>query len=83
MNSRAQSPEFLLDNPEHVSELVEAFKERQIEFAIFDVFNVMHSADENDNTQMRTVLRQLSAIQTQAGCGIGVVHHFTRQRTAQ
>jgi putative DNA primase/helicase len=78
VNSRAQSPEFLLDNPEHVSELVEAFKERQIEFAVFDVFNVMHGADENDNTQMRAVLRQLSAIQTRAGCGIGVVHHFNK-----
>jgi hypothetical protein len=57
---------------------VRAFRHRGIEFAIFDVFNVMHAADENDNTEMRRVLRQLSRIQAEVGCGIGVVHHFNK-----
>ena len=78
INTRQQSAELMLDDEEQVRELVSAFKQRQIEFAIFDVFNVMHGADENDNTEMRRVLRQLSKIQTEVGCGIGVVHHFNK-----
>ena len=35
VNSRKQSPELMLDNPEHVSEIVSEFKAREIEFAIF------------------------------------------------
>ena len=81
INSRAQTPELMLDQPEQVAELITVLKDRQIEFAIFDVFNVMHAADENDNTQMRQVLRQLSAIQTAVGCGIGVVHHYNKATT--
>ena len=78
VNTRQQSAELMLDNEEQVCELVDALKQRQIEFAIFDVFNVMHAADENDNTEMRRVLRQLSKIQADVGCGIGVVHHFNK-----
>jgi RecA-family ATPase len=81
VNTRSQSSEFLLDNPEQWQELVDALKERQIEFVVFDVFNVCHGADENDNTQMRAVLRQLSAIQTSVGCGIGVIHHYSKAET--
>jgi RecA-family ATPase len=81
VNSRQQTPELMLDQPEQVAELIAALKDRQIEFAIFDVFNVMHAADENDNTEMRQVLRQLSAIQTAVGCGIGVVHHYNKATT--
>jgi hypothetical protein len=37
-----------------------------------------HAANENDNQEMRTVLRQLSLIQSKIGCGIGVVHHYNK-----
>jgi hypothetical protein len=78
VNTRQRSAELMLDNEEQAYELVSALKQRQIEFAIFDVFNVLHTADENDNTEMRRVLRQLSKIQAEVGCGIGVVHHFNK-----
>jgi hypothetical protein len=78
VNTRQQTREFFLDNSDQWAELVDALKRRQIEFAIFDVFNVMHGADENDNTEMRNVLRQLSGIQAEVGCGIGVVHHYSK-----
>lgn len=68
----------MVDNPEQVAELVQALKAKRIEFAVFDVFNVLHAADENDNTEMRAILRQLSSIQAQVGCGIGVVHHLNK-----
>ena len=78
VNSRAQTPELMLDNPEQVENLKDALKRRGIEFAIFDVFNVMHAADENDAQEMRAVLRELSRIQAEVGCGIAVVHHFNK-----
>jgi RecA-family ATPase len=48
------------------------------ELAIFDVFNVMHAVDENDNSEMRAVVRQLSLIQAKIGCAIAVVHHYNK-----
>jgi RecA-family ATPase len=81
INSRQQTPEFMLDQPDQVAELVAALRDREIEFAIFDVFNVMHAADENDNTEMRGVLRFLSQIQADTKCSIGVVHHFNKAET--
>lgn len=53
INTRQQTPEFRLENDDQLSEIIEAMSRRRIEFAIFDVFNVLHSADENDNTEMR------------------------------
>lgn len=48
------------------------------EFAIFDVFNILHTADENDNSEMREVLRRLSRIQAELKCGICVLHHYSK-----
>lgn len=78
VNSRRESSELMLDNPEQMSELLAALKLVRPRFAIFDVFNVLHAADENDNQEMRGILRQLSTIQAEIGCGIGVVHHYNK-----
>ena len=78
VNSRRETAELMLDNPSQMAELMSALKTIRPQFAIFDVFNVLHSANENDNQEMRTVLRQLSAIQAEIGCGIGVVHHYNK-----
>ena len=45
---------------------------------ILDVFNILHGADENDNTEMRKVLEELNRIHREIGCGVGVVHHFNK-----
>jgi hypothetical protein len=71
----------MLDNSEQLEQVIEAMKRRRVEFAIFDVFNVVHAADENDKTEMRAVLRQLSHVQSEVGCGIGVVHHYSKSET--
>lgn len=78
VNSRKQSPELMLDNPEQLAELLEALKTLQVEFCIFDVFNVMHVQDENDAQEMRAVLRQLSRVQSEVGCNCGVLHHWNK-----
>jgi RecA-family ATPase len=78
INSRRESAELMLDNAQQMAELLEALRQVRPRFAIFDVFNVLHCADENDAQAMRSVLRQLSTIQVEIGCGIGVVHHFNK-----
>jgi hypothetical protein len=80
-NTRAQSPQLLLDNEEQVEEMMNALHTFKPEFVIFDVFNVLHCADENDNSEMRDVLRRLSRIQAEVKCGIGVVHHYNKNET--
>jgi hypothetical protein len=78
VNSRAQTAAFSLDNPEQLADMVRALRSREIEFAIFDVLNVLHGADENDAQQMRAVMQKLSLIQTEAGCSVAVVHHLNK-----
>lgn len=78
VNSRKQSAELMLDNSEQMTELLAALKILEAEFCIFDVFNVLHVADENDAQEMRTVLRQLSRIQSEIGCACAVVHHWNK-----
>jgi putative DNA primase/helicase len=78
VNSREQSSELMLDDNEQLAELMTAMEQFRPELAIFDVFNVMHAADENDNSEMRAVVRQLSLIQAKIGCAIAVVHHYNK-----
>lgn len=78
VNSRRQSTELMLDNPAQMAHLMAELKTLRPRFAIFDVFNVLHAADENDNQEMRSVLRQLSLLQAEIGCGIGVIHHYNK-----
>jgi hypothetical protein len=78
LNTRAQTASLMLDNPGDVRAIIEELKHHRAEFAIFDVFNVLHGKDENDNQEMRQVLQQLSRIQTDSKCAIGLVHHFNK-----
>jgi AAA domain/CHC2 zinc finger len=81
INTRVQSPQLLLDDEQQLTELMEAMRAFNPEFVIFDVFNVLHTADENDNSEMRIVLSQLSRIQAEIKCGIAVIHHFNKSET--
>jgi hypothetical protein len=78
VNSREQSPEFRLDRPELLTPMIVELKRVEPEFVILDVFNVLHSSDENDNTEMCAVLEELNRLRREAGCSIGVVHHFSK-----
>ena len=78
VNTRAQCPELMLDNDEQLQKLIRALKRFSPEFVIFDVFNVFHAKDENDNSEMRAVLRQLLKVQAEVGCSVGVVHHYNK-----
>jgi hypothetical protein len=78
VNSREQSAEFYLDVAEFLDPMISELKLFKPEFLLLDVLNVMHTADENDNTEMRKVVSQISKIQSQVGCQVGVTHHFTK-----
>jgi hypothetical protein len=79
VNTQMQSPLLLLDDEAQFTELMDAMRSFKPEFAIFDVFNVLHTADENDNSEMRAVLRQLSRIRDEIGCGVLMIHHYNKQ----
>ena len=78
VNSKQQSPDYRLDIDELHREMIVELKARGIQFAILDVLNVLHSADENDNQEMRVILQKINEIQKETGCQIGVVHHFSK-----
>lgn len=82
VNTRQQTPSLMLDKPGEMAELVGAIKQRGIEFVILDVLNVLHAADENDNTQMAAVLQKVKSIQRDTGASIGILHHYSKNDSA-
>lgn len=78
VNTRLQTPTFLLSDDLQVCRLIEEFRREKIEFACFDVFRKLHNEDENDNQSMSKVLDQLTRIQNEAGCAIALVHHTSK-----
>jgi 5S rRNA maturation endonuclease (ribonuclease M5) len=78
VNSKDQSPQFKLDVPEQLAEMMSALKALKPDFVILDVLNILHSADENDNTEMRKVLDHANLISTEVKCSICVLHHFNK-----
>ncbi len=78
VNSREQSPLFKIDVDELFTPMIGELKAVKPEFVILDVFNVLHSADENDNTEMRVVLDHVNRLQREVGCAVAVIHHFNK-----
>jgi hypothetical protein len=78
INSRRQTPSFFLDNAADVAEMIQAIKERNLELVLLDVFNVIHGADENDNSEMVKIMAQVRKIQDESGAAIGIIHHFSK-----
>jgi hypothetical protein len=78
VNSREQSPVFRLDEPDFLTPMIMELRAVKPEFVVLDVFNILHGADENDNTEMRGVLEELNRLHREIGCAVGVVHHFNK-----
>lgn len=78
INTRQQSASLMLDDAQQLAELIASMKAKRIEFCILDVLNVLHDADENDNTEMRRVLTRVSQIRTEVGCQVCIVHHSVK-----
>lgn len=77
-NTRAQSDTFSLQNQMDVQEIIEAFKDKGIEMAFFDVFRRLWEGDENDNREVAKVLAVLTRIQTECNCSVALVHHLNK-----
>ena len=77
-NTRAQSDTFSLQSPVDVQEIIDAFKDKGIEMAFFDVFRRLWDGDENDNREVAKVLAVLTRIQTETGCSVCLVHHLNK-----
>lgn len=78
INSRRQSKQFFLENPTLVARMVAALHKAKPELLILDVFNRLHTSDENDAAQMSRVLQVLTDIQGELGTAICLVHHFNK-----
>jgi hypothetical protein len=79
VNTREQSKDLMLDNDEQLAGLIQALQAKNIEFCILDVLNVLHDADENDNSEMRRVLTRVSQIRKDVGCQMCIVHHSIKE----
>jgi hypothetical protein len=77
-NTRSQSETFSLQNQMDVQEIIDAFKDKGIEIAFFDVFRRLWEGDENDNKEVAKVLAVLTRIQTEVGCSVCLVHHLNK-----
>jgi RecA-family ATPase len=80
INTRQQSETFMLDDVGQVGQMIEQLKRHRVEFAILDVFNRMHSKDENDAQEMTGVMAKLTEIQTRAKCGLALIHHYNKTK---
>jgi hypothetical protein len=80
VNGRGAHPSVMLDRPDDVSALIAQLKKQQTEFLIFDVMRVLHSAEENDSTEMQAkVINPLNRIAEEVGCSICMIHHSAKE----
>lgn len=78
VNSKDQSPQFRLDEPTQLAEMLEALRQVKPELVILDVLNVLHSAEENDNTEMRKVMDCADLMHRDLRATVGILHHFAK-----
>lgn len=78
LNTRAQTATLSLENKREVTEIIEALKQRKVEFAVFDVFRSLWTGNENDAQETGKVLEVLRRIQREAGCACALLHHLRK-----
>jgi RecA-family ATPase len=81
INSKRETPRFSLDNPGEFKALIADLKRVGAEFVALDVFNKMHTQDENDNSKMRTVLDKIDRIYEETGAQVCILHHLNKGDT--
>ena len=82
INSKRETPRFSLDNPAEFKALIADLKRIEAEFVILDVFNKLHSQDENDNSKMRIVLDKIDRIYAETGAQVCTLHHWNKSAEA-
>lgn len=80
-NTHEQKSSFSIESDADVEEVVTRIKQESIEFCIFDVLNILHSADENSNTAMTQVMKRFDYIRQQTGVDLAIIHHDKKDST--
>jgi hypothetical protein len=70
-----------LTNDNDFALIAQAVEDKRPDIVIFDPVINFSSADENDNGQVRTLLRRIDALGEKFGCAMALVHH-TRKNVA-
>ena len=74
-NTRDQSRTFYLENDSDCETAIKWIKQKEIEFAIFDVLNLLHAANENSNTEMTAIMKRISNIRDETNISLALIHH--------
>lgn len=82
INAKGLKPQIMLDCSDDVALLIADLKRYQTEFVILDVMRVLHSQDENDNTDMQKVIDVLNHIQAETGANVCLIHHDNKREDA-
>lgn len=75
---RSRLYEARLDNPAWVAGMTSQIRDSGVTFAVWDIFNRFHTAEENNNTEVRKVLDVLDNITAQTKCNHLLIHHTTK-----
>lgn len=78
INSRAQTPQLLLNSEPQVQELISAIRDRELKLVLLDVFSVLHNVNENKAEEIAPILEACRRIQRESGCAVGLVHHLSK-----
>ena len=78
INSRKQTAKFFLDCDDDIAELITDVKRLGLEMVVLDVLNVLHNADENDNSEMVKIMARVRKIQDESGAAVGIIHHYSK-----
>lgn len=78
INTRTQRETWSLQKESDVQEIIEASKERGIQFLFFDVFRTLWDGNENDNQETAKVLAVAKRISREAKCQVCIVHHLSK-----
>jgi len=70
-----------LNNSKSRAKIVSLIKQTKAELVVLDPFIDFFRVQENDNVEMRRVLRCLNKIKTETGVAFILVHHFAKSTT--
>jgi hypothetical protein len=82
INTRAQQADFKVTRSDHMDAMIEQLGRFGAQLVVLDVFRSIHDAEENDNTEVASVLAKVSRIQTELKCACALVHHVAKSDSA-
>jgi RecA-family ATPase len=78
LHTRTQRKTWSLQNEADIQDVIEAAKERGLDFLVLDVFRAIWTGNENDTQETAKVLASANRISHEAGCQVCLVHHLSK-----